>query len=149
MERVFEIEQWIPRKPAEVFPFFCEARNLEVLTPPWLNFKILNQSTPTIQKGTLFDYSLRIHGIPVKWRTLIEDWQENESFVDTQLRGPYRLWHHTHIFTPDRGGTLMKDRVRYALPFGVMGDFLAARFVRRDVEGIFAYRKEAISKFFK
>jgi ligand-binding SRPBCC domain-containing protein len=131
-----------------VFSFFSEASNLEKITPPWLHFRILSQSTPKIEKGTLIDYRLRLHGIPIKWRTLIADWNPTHDFVDTQLKGPYKLWHHTHIFEAQNGGVLMTDRVKYQVPLGTLGRWAAGNFVKKDIEEIFRYRKEIITKFF-
>lgn len=147
-EHVFESEQFIPRPKAEVFAFFCSELNLETLTPPWLNFRVLGKSTPTIQQGTLIDYVLRLYGIPIKWRTLIESWSPGESFVDTQLHGPYKKWHHTHLFKNVPGGTLMTDRVIYQVPLGRLGEITAGWKVRRDVHKIFEYRRRRIEEIF-
>src|SRR3954451_64976 len=98
--RIFtsEREQILPGAPDEVFPFFADARNLEAITPPLLRFRVTTPEPIEMGAGTLLEYRLRIHGIPVRWRTLIEDWAPPHRFVDTQLRGPYARWHHTHTF---------------------------------------------------
>src|SRR5277367_5549628 len=96
-------EQWLPRPRSEVFPFFSEARNLEELTPPWLNFEVLTPPPLVMKPGLLIDYRIRVHGIPIRWRTEILTWEPPERFVDTQLSGPYTLWHHTHTFTERDG----------------------------------------------
>jgi len=148
VEREFVAEQFVPRPRAEVFEFFSAETNLETLTPPWLNFKVIGKSTPQIQAGTLIDYRLKIYGIPIKWRTLIEVWKPGECFVDSQLRGPYRKWHHTHTFQDAPGGTLMSDRVIYQMHMGRAGDIAAGWKVRRDVNGIFAFRRQKIGELF-
>ncbi len=135
---------WVPKPVDQVFDFFSAAHNLEAITPPWLHFKILSQSTPSIEKGTLIDYSLRIHGLPFRWRTEISEWTPPQSFTDQQIRGPYKVWRHTHQFTPLREGTLMEDRVLYKLPLGVLGKAVAGAFVKRDVSQIFGYRSHRI-----
>jgi ligand-binding SRPBCC domain-containing protein len=98
--------------------------------------------------GTLIDYSLRIHGIPVHWKTEIQVWEPPHKFVDRQLKGPYKLWHHTHTFQAENGGTRLRDVVRYQLPFGPLGDLVNTLKVRRDVETIFAYRHKVIEQKF-
>ena len=133
----FNTELWLPRLPAEVFPFFGEARNLEAITPPWLRFEVLTPPTIVMAVGTLIDYRIRIHGLPVRWQTRIAEWNPPHGFVDVQLRGPYKLWHHTHTFTEKNSGTLCVDQVRYRPRGGTIVNWL---FVRRDVERIFAYR---------
>ncbi|PTL54915.1 SRPBCC family protein [Paraconexibacter algicola] len=130
--------------PAEVFPFFADATNLEAITPPLLRFRVITPAPIEMAVGTLIEYRLRIHGLPIRWQTLIQRWDADArtpSFVDTQLRGPYALWHHTHTFEPvgdDR--TEMTDTVRYAIGFGPLGDLAHTLFVRRDVEAIFEHR---------
>jgi len=133
----FNTELWLPRLPAEVFPFFGEARNLEAITPPWLRFEVLTPPTIVMAVGTLIDYRIRIHGLPVRWQTRIAEWNPPHGFVDVQLRGPYKLWHHTHTFAEKNNGTLCVDQVRYRPRGGTIVNWL---FVRRDVERIFAYR---------
>ncbi len=97
--------------------------------------------------GTLIDYRLRLHGIPVRWRTEIRSWEPGVGFRDVQVRGPYALWDHTHSFEPDgRGGTVMRDRVRYRVPFGPLGRLALRLLVRRDLERIFDYRATEIER---
>jgi len=141
-------EQWLPQPPSEVFPFFADAYNLERITPPFLRFRVLGLSTPCVQEGTRIDYRLRLHGIPMRWQSCIDAWEPGRRFVDFQTRGPYALWHHTHIFTPLAGGTLMRDRVRYRLPLGALGDLVAGAWVARDVDAIFRHRWQAIARLF-
>lgn len=143
--RLFITRQWIHGTPEMHFPFFSAAENLETITPPWLNFKIIGKSTKEIREGTLIDYKLKIKGVPVRWRTRIENWDPPRRFVDTQLRGPYRTWHHTHLFEPLGDGTLMTDRVLYRMWFWPFGDF-GLPMVKNDVRTIFGYRKHIIEK---
>ncbi|MBV2168767.1 MAG: TIGR01777 family oxidoreductase [Bdellovibrio sp.] len=145
-EEFFYAEQFVPEPPEKIFSFFQDAHNLEKITPPTLNFHIERISTPEVKQGTLIDYRLKIHGVPAAWKTEIDEWQPPYKFVDNQLRGPYRLWHHTHEFRPFCGGTLLVDRVRYRLPLGYIGWLMGANFVRQDVENIFAFRRKFISK---
>ena len=143
--REFKSELWLPLPPEELFPFFADATNLEALTPLSLSFKILTPVPIAMREGTLIDYKLRVHGLPLRWRTRINAWQPPHRFVDEQLRGPYRQWIHEHTFEPRHGGTLARDVVHYAVPF----DFLIHEiFVRRDIEKIFAFRRDALEKRF-
>jgi ligand-binding SRPBCC domain-containing protein len=142
---VLHREQLLPHAPDVVFPFFADARNLEAITPPLLRFRVTTPEPITMAAGTLLDYRLRIHGVPVRWRTLIEDWAPPHRFADTQRRGPYARWHHTHTFRPAGDGrTLMTDTVRYAIGFGPLGELAHRLVVRHDLERIFDYRAEAI-----
>ena len=142
----FETSVWLPRPRDEVFVFFADAANLEAITPPWLNFHILTPPPIAMRAGALIDYRLRVHGLPLRWRTRIAVWEPPARFVDEQLRGPYRRWVHEHTFVERDGGTLCGDRVEY----DVLGGRLVERlFVRRDVERIFAHRKERLTEMFR
>ena len=134
------LEQWVPRLREEVFDFFSNANNLELLTPPYLKFKVLAATTDPLQSGTLIDYRLQLHGIPFRWRSLIGEWHPPTHFSDTQVKGPYSKWHHTHTFIEQDGGTLIRDHALYRLPFGVPGDAVGYFLVKKDLEKIFAYR---------
>ena len=138
-------EQHVPAPPEAVFAFFAEARNLEAITPPWLGFRVLTPAPVEMRPGALIEYRLSLHRIPVRWLTRIEEWAPGRGFVDAQVRGPYRLWRHTHTFTAHEGGTLVGDRVRYALPLGPLGEAAHLAFVRRDLERIFDFRRAAIA----
>ncbi len=141
-------EQWVPVSVEKVWPYFCDEKNLEELTPPLLSFQVLGKSTDQIQEGTLIDYRLSLNGIPFSWQTRIEDWVPGKRFVDSQLKGPYSLWHHTHDFLPMAGGTLIRDRVLYRLPMGILGSVAAGWKVVRDVDTIFSYRRKVIHEKF-
>lgn len=133
--------------PERAFDFYGDARNLEPLTPPWLRFEVTTPTPIEMGAGTLLDYRLRLHGVPVRWRTLIESWEPPHRFLDVQVRGPYSLWEHTHTFEPvGDGATTIRDRVRYAIPFGPLGAIAHALFVRRDLARIFDYRQRAVAE---
>jgi ligand-binding SRPBCC domain-containing protein len=140
---VLRREQLLEGTPGEVFPFFADARNLERITPPLLGFRVVGPEPIEMRAGTLIEYRLKLHGIPVDWLTRIDEWEPGVRFVDTQLAGPYRLWHHTHTFEERGGRTLMRDEVRYALPLWPLGE-LAMPLVRRDLARIFDFRRDAV-----
>ncbi len=144
--RVFA--QYLPQPPEALFPFFEDAYNLEAITPPWLHFKVLGMDSEQIGPGTHIDYRLRLHGLPVRWQSLIESFDPPRQFVDRQTKGPYRSWHHTHTFAPLGSGTLMGDLLRYRLPASAVGHALASWKVERDVQAIFAYRRERLAERF-
>lgn len=141
---VLQRTQRLDPPPEEVFPFFADAGNLERITPPWLGFSIVTPEPIDMRQGALIDYRLKLHGMPLSWHTVIGLWDPPHRFVDVQLSGPYRLWHHTHTFEPVEGGTLARDRVRYRVGFGPFGDVAHALFVGRDLARIFDFRRTAV-----
>ena len=143
--REFQSELSLPRPPDVVFEFFADAANLEAITPPWLRFRVLTPSPIEMREGTLIDYRLHLHGLPMRWRTLISAWEPPQRFVDEQIRGPYRQWIHEHTFEPREGGTLARDHVRYAVSFDRL---LHRRFVLPYIEKIFRFRSEALRRRF-
>src|SRR3954454_22148776 len=143
---VLRREQRLAAPPSEVFPFFADPRNLEAITPPLLRFRLLTPEPIEMGVGTFLQYAMRLRGVPVRWDTLIQAWEPPQRFVDVQVRGPYRLWHHTHELLAVDGGaaTLMRDTVRYAIGFGVAGEVARRAVVARDLDAIFAFRAERV-----
>jgi ligand-binding SRPBCC domain-containing protein len=152
----FSATTWVPYPQEQVFEFFSNAHNLEKITPPFLGFHVITPGPIHMNAGALIDYKLKLHGLPVRWRTLIERWNPPYEFVDVQLKGPYKRWHHTHRFTPEArtidgeriDGTSISDVVEYQLPFGLLGTIVESLWVRRDINGIFAYRTGVIAREF-
>ena len=144
-EFTLHTEIFLPRPRAEVFLFFSDVQNLEAITPTWLNFEVLTPKPVVIRLGALIDYRIRVHGFPLCWRTEIIVWEPPHRFVDVQLNGPYKLWHHQHTFEERPGGTLCRDDVRYCPPGGALMNWL---FVRRDVERIFQQRQQRLREIF-
>ncbi|MDQ3587429.1 MAG: SRPBCC family protein [Actinomycetota bacterium] len=145
---VLERSQRLPGAPEEVFEFFAEAHNLEQITPSFIGFEVVTPRPIEMEVGTLIEYRLKLHGVRLNWLTRIDMWEPGVSFVDRQLRGPYRLWHHTHLFEPDAGNTIMRDVVRYALPLGPLGEVARLVLVRRDLDRIFDFRQAGIARRF-
>jgi hypothetical protein len=145
LEFTFHAEIWLPASRDRVFDFFCNAANLESLTPRWLRFEVLTPTPIKMRAGALIDYRIRIHGIPIRWMTEITQWNPPHSFEDVQLRGPYSLWQHTHTFEERDNGTACIDNVRYRPRGGALTNWL---FVRRDIEQIFQYRKKQLVAIF-
>lgn len=144
LERV----QLIPAPRDKVFAFFSSAENLGRLTPPFLKLRILSPLPIEMKRGQLIAYSIGLGGVPMNWLTEISEWQPNDRFVDVQLRGPYRYWHHLHEFRDVPGGTEMRDVVDYELPLGPLGAIAHGVMVKRLLERVFAYRFEAVTAAF-
>ena len=138
-----ERTQLFERPVADVFTFYSDAANLEAITPPFLRFRILTPTPIAMQAGTRIEYALSLYGVPVHWRTLITCWEPGVCFVDEQESGPYALWRHTHTFEPRGTSTLMRDVVEYREPFGALGQLAHVLVVRRMLERIFDYRRDA------
>ena len=138
--------QLVGRPLPEVFAFFSDASNLDALTPPFLHFRILTPMPIELCAGAQLDYQLSLFGVPVRWRTRITDWRPEERFVDEQESGPYALWRHTHEFEDRGASTLMRDVVDYSEPLGPIGTLAHVLFVRRTLDRIFDFRRDAIAR---
>jgi len=147
--RIYQLrtEVRVPGRLQEVFPFFADAGNLELLTPPWLKFEILTPRPIEMRVGALIDYRIWLRIVPMRWRTKITVWEPPYRFVDEQIRGPYRQWIHEHTFEQIGREVAVRDHVRYAVPGGPGLERLAhAMLVKPDIDRIFAYRVEAMNR---
>ena len=149
--KTFEIntKQYINKPLEVVFEFFSKPENLEMITPESLSFNILTPIPIRMEKGSLIDYTIRLFGIPIHWRTLISDYEPPFRFVDQQIKGPYTFWHHTHTFQSVDGGVEIIDKVKYSLPMGWLGTLAHSIWVRKDLEKIFEHRKTVVQNYFE
>ena len=125
----------------EVFSYFSDAHNLVEITPPKMKLVVLTPHPIEMQIGTLIDYRVKLKGIPIRWQSEITEWDPPHKFVDEQRKGPYRAWIHTHIFDEVDQGTIVRDRVEYAVLGGQIVDKL---FVGPDLQRIFEYRSKRL-----
>ena len=141
-------EQVVQAPIDDVFAFFSVARNLELLTPAWLRFTVITPEPIVMRAGTLIDYRLRLHGAPLRWRSLIDVWEPGRAFVDVQLHGPYALWHHRHDFAPAGPcgeWTQVTDTVHYRLPLGPVS-VPALPLVKLNLRQIFDHRRRVVER---
>ncbi len=143
-----EREQVIDRPLEQVFAFFAKPENLARITPSKMRFNILTPSPINMRDGTVIDYTIKILGFKVHWRTLIGSYDPPYGFADEQLRGPYSYWHHRHHFEKTESGTRIYDHVTYALPFGFLGRLAHFVLVKRQLQHIFNYRSGVIREIF-
>lgn len=141
---IFERTTILPAPLPRVFEFFSAPGNLAKITPPSTRFRIVSAPPRRLRQGDVVDYALRVFGIPIRWRSRIDAWRDDEMFADVQERGPYKAWRHTHTFREVEGGVEMHDVVEYELPFGRLGRLAAGWLVRRELEKIFDYRGRAV-----
>lgn len=149
MPYTLERQQTIDRPLEEVFAFYAEPRNLALITPLWLGFRIVSPGPLVMRAGLVIEYRVHPLRVPQRWVSEITEYEPPHRFVDEQRQGPYALWHHEHLFaaTPT-GGTRITDRVTYTLPFGPLGRIAHALLVRRQLAAIFAYRDARVAALF-
>lgn len=148
--KVYELHeiQKTPIRRDDVFEFFSNAANLQLLTPKHMDLEILTSLPIEMRSGTVIDYRIRILGIPLRWQSEIRHWDPPHSFSDVQTKGPYALWEHEHCFTQTETGTTIEDHVRYAMPYGLIGLIIHALFVRPQLKNLFRFRAERIVEHF-
>jgi len=140
------VEQKVSEDISTVFNFFETPKNLNLITPPWLNFKIIPPIPKTTYEGLEISYRLSLHKLPMFWKSKIIRYKKNEYFCDKQIFGPYLFWEHTHTFSADGNKTIIRDIVNYKILFGQIFHKL---FVKRDLKNIFEYRYKKIEEVFK
>ncbi len=144
----FKTKQQIDKPIQDIFPFFSKVENLEILTPDWLNFKILTPLPIEIKTGTIIKYRIRLYGIPLYWKTKITLWDPPHRFIDEQIKGPYSVWIHEHRFEAKDGKTTMIDTVDYDIPGWIFKTVVHRIFVEKQVDSIFKFRQKKIKEHF-
>lgn len=146
----YKTSQFLSTDIETAWNFFSSAKNLATITPPELGFKILTDlEDKDIYEGMLIEYTVKpLFGIPLHWQTEIGKINKPAMFTDRQLKGPYKIWEHTHRFIEKENGVLMEDEVKYQLPFGFIGQLTHSLIVKKKIERIFEYRKEILDKLF-
>ena len=140
-----KFETLVPAPLEATFAFFADASNLERLTPGWVQFAIVTPLPIVMRAGLEIDYRIRLHGLPIMWRSQIDVWEPGSRFVDRQIAGPYLWWRHEHRFEMAGSATRVIDDVEYLPRLA----WLTARVVRRDVERISRYRQDALHQIFR
>lgn len=142
--------QFIPISLDAAWDFFSHPKNLAVMTPEYLNLKFTNELYgDEMYPGQVMTYNVRpVLGIPMFWMTEITHVMPKKYFVDEQRFGPYAMWHHQHHFEEVEGGVLMTDLIHYKAPLGFLGDIAVALFIKKQLEGIFEFRKKKVEELF-
>ena len=147
----YTTEQLLPTDIDRSWDFFSSAENLALITPPAMDFKILTAlNGREIYEGMLINYTVKpLWGVKFHWETEIHKVNKPFFFSDRQSKGPYKLWEHTHTFIKKDNGVLIKDEVKYQLPFSIIGNVIHSLFVRKKIEDIFIYRKKVLNQLFE
>ena len=135
----------VPGNIVNVFDFFSDAKNLELITPPELSFKITSPLPIKMKTGALIEYKIRLFGFSFRWKTIISKWEQNRQFIDEQLKGPYSKWVHTHTFGKNESDVIINDTVNYRLPFAPFGEIVLP-LVKLQLKRIFDYRSKRINE---
>ena len=136
-------QQLLPVTLEKNFEFFLRAENLHRITPQWLDFNLLTPSPIEIERGTIIDYTIRLMGLRIRWRSMITSYDPPYGFTDEQLVGPFSFWQHRHEFEHASDGTLVRDSVYYALPNwlpSTVSRLINRSFVEPRLNRIFDYR---------
>ncbi|MFM9910002.1 MAG: SRPBCC family protein [Chitinophagaceae bacterium] len=146
----FKTIQVIPISLEKAWDFFSSPANLQAITPPEMEFRIISTHQGTrMYAGQVIEYKVKpVLNIPLYWMTEITHVQDKLYFVDEQRFGPYTMWHHQHHFKEVEGGIEMTDIVHYKLPGWWVGDLLNSLFVKKQLAQIFNYRFKKVEELF-
>ncbi len=134
----------------EAWNFFSSPENLEKITPKQMGFQITSKVDKKAYAGQIISYKVGIlPGIKSNWVTEITQVKDKEFFIDEQRFGPYKMWHHEHWFEVlPNGKALMKDKISYKIPFGILGHLAQSIFIKRQLKSIFEHRFVTLEKLF-
>ena len=139
----------LPITIEECWEFFSNPKNLKIITPNYMGFDIIDLEDTKMYAGQIIKYNVSpILGLNMKWVTEISHVEINKFFVDEQRFGPYKFWHHKHIFEVIDGGIKVIDILDYALPFGIIGKIFEPFLIRPKIEEIFSFREKKLVEIF-
>ncbi|MCB0425394.1 MAG: SRPBCC family protein [Mangrovimonas sp.] len=142
--------QVLPIMLKEAWDFFSSPGNLKTITPPYMGFNITSAiENEKMYEGMIISYLVKpLLNIPIQWVTQISHVKEPYYFVDFQLKGPYKFWHHQHHFRQVDGGVEMKDILHYEVAGGIFGRLIENILIEKRVEQIFNYREQKLQDLF-
>lgn len=141
--------QWLPIPVSEAWDFFSSPRNLEKMTPPGMGFEIVSLPSETLYEGEIIEYKVKaLPGVWIPWVSEIKALDEGKSFVDDQISGPFKFWHHRHSFEEKDGGTVVGDLIHYSVGFGPFGEIARHLVVKNQLAEMFAFRRATLEKKF-
>lgn len=141
--------QFLPIDKYKAWEFFSNPKNLNLITPSDLKFKILLGAEKKIFPGQIIEYKVSpFFGIKHKWVTEITHVIDYEYFVDEQRFGPYKFWHHKHFIHETNEGVIIEDIVDYTLPFGKLGKLIDLLIIQKKLKNIFEFRSKTLDKIY-
>jgi len=168
MARQFETSDWVPFPVELAFAFFANPTNLPHLMPPEVEARVEDvRLQPPPPRPVAADPARRFNSVaagegseilisfyPIKWLPQRVSWTArivefawNSHFIDEQVRGPFATFRHRHGIAAETRdgveGTKVTDRIEYALPGGILGDF-AARSVLKQLAKSFEFRQKKL-----
>jgi ligand-binding SRPBCC domain-containing protein len=133
----------------EAWDFFSNPANLATITPDDMNFEVLDEMPAQMYEGMLVRYKVSpFKGLRLNWTSEITNIKHHEYFIDEQIEGPYKYWHHEHHFKKTATGVELKDLLYYQMPLGKFGRLMHQPLVRKKLYAIFAYRQQKIESMF-
>jgi ligand-binding SRPBCC domain-containing protein len=161
MRYSYETEQWLPYPVDQVFAFFANPENLPKLMPEWQQTRIersrmvpaspnpqhMHATATAAGAGTSMTLTFRpfpLSPFRISWEAEITEFAWNDHFCDIQHHGPFAYWHHCHHCAAQTrdgtAGTIVRDHVVYAMPFGPFGKIAQRIAGKAQFRSIFDYR---------
>jgi ligand-binding SRPBCC domain-containing protein len=79
-------------------------------------------------------------GMPQYHVSLISRFEPFRFFQDTMVAGRFKFFQHDHEFTELQGHVLLKDVIRFSMPFGPLGKLVGKYIMVPHIRGLMARR---------
>ncbi len=143
-ENIFTQKTQIAVPVADLFAWHAREGAINRLTPPWAPLSLISRKGKGIDPGVQVKFRMKVMGVPMIWEAEHVEYKENELFRDRQVKGPFALWEHSHLFQAlGRHSAVMEDRVRFKLPLGVLSLPFYGH-ARKELARIFRYRHRVL-----
>lgn len=129
-------------KISETWTFFTKVKNIEQIMPPEINFNVTSNKPTNIYEGKIITFNTKI--TPFYNSNIISEItkiSDKEYFIDKQISGPYKIWHHEHHFQKSKNNTtIITEKIKYKLYLHPFSRIIHKMFIKKKLINIFKYR---------
>jgi len=105
----------------ELFNFHLNTQNITIISSPFPVIEKIEMSSNPLKTDSTVSLLLNFLIFRQNWIMKISEVKPFEVVTDIQVKGPFKVWEHKHIFEGTKAGVKMTDNIIFSPPWGVIG----------------------------